>query len=505
MGHRAGMLALAVLAACGSRRVAGGGGGGGGGSAGGPPVLEHHGGPRRDGVYVVAGLTRAAAASVHADPSFSATVPGAIYAQPLYVTGGGGPDLVVVATEQNQVAAFDVTSGRTVWARQLGAPVPLSALPCGNIDPLGVTGTPYVEASTRTIYLDAMTTPDGGTTMRHLVFALSVDDGSTRAGWPVDVAAVAAAHGLAFDSAVQNQRGALALVSGTLYVPYGGHFGDCGEYRGWLLAIPVASPTTASLWRTAARGGGVWAPSGVASDGGHVFVTTGNTFGAATWSGGEAILRFAAGADLGPVTPDFFAPSNWPDLDAGDVDIGSTGPVLVDVPGATPAALAIGLGKDGKIYVADRANLGGVGGALAVAQVASGVIINAAAAYTTALGTYVVFRGAGNGCPAGLGGDLTAVRISPGAPPTVSVAWCASAGGRGSPMVTTTDGHSEPIVWVVGAEGDGRLHAYDGDTGASVLAPVAIGAGVRRFQTPIVAGGGRIFVAVDGGVRAFAR
>ncbi len=72
-------------------------------------------------------------------------------------------------------------------------------------------------------------------------------------------------------------------------------------------------------------------------------------------------------------------------------------------------------------------------------------------------------------------------------------------------MVTTTDGHADALVWVVGAEGDGKLHAYDGDTGQAVLAPIAIGAGVRRFQTPIVAGGGRIFVAVDGGVRAFTR
>jgi hypothetical protein len=498
------VLALALLGtsgcagACASPRASEGG------SSGGPAVLEHHGGPRRLGGYVVAGLTRSAAAAMHADASFGASVPGAIYAQPLYVTGGGGPDLIVVATEENVVAALDVTSGRTVWTRRLGAPVPLSALPCGNIDPLGVTGTPYADPSTRTIFLDAMTTPDGGATKRHLVFALSADDGSTRPGWPVDVAQAAAARGVAFDPAVQNQRGALALASGTLYVPFGGHYGDCGNYRGTLLAIPVASPTSATVWTTAARGGGMWAPSGVASDGDHVFVTTGNTFGATRWSGGEAILRFQAGVDLGSTTPDFFAPSNWQDLDAADVDLGSTGPVLVDVPGAVPPALAVALGKDGKIYLADRASLGGVGGALTVAHVARDAIINAAAAYTTALGTYVVFRGTGTGCPPRQRGDLTAVRISPGAPPTASVAWCATAGGRGSPMVTTTDGKAEPIVWVVGAEGDGRLRAYDGDTGAALLAPIAVGAKVRRFQTPIVAAG-RIFVAVDGGVKAFTR
>jgi len=465
-------------------------------------VLEHHGGPRRDGVYVDPALTRAAAARLRADPSFRASVEGAIYAQPLYVASAGGRELVVVATEANQVAALDAASGATVWTRQLGAPVPVSALPCGNIDPLGVTGTPVVDPGSRTLYLDAMTTPDGGKKKRHLVFALSLDDGAIRPGWPVDVAEALGRRGQRFDPAVQNQRGALALVGGTLYVPYGGHYGDCGDYRGWLVAIPVASPAAVTAWSTGARGGGIWGPSGVASDAGQVFVSTGNTFGARSWAGGEAILRFDAGAPLGASPADSFAPANWRDLDDRDVDIGGTGPVLVDAPGATPSKLAIGLGKDGKIYVLDRARLGGIGGALAAVKVASGSIINAAAAYTTARGTYVVFRGDGAGCPRGQSGDLTAVRIEPRAPPTAAVAWCAREGGRGSPMVTTTDGHAEAIVWSVGAEGDGRLHGFDGDTGEPVVAGVPVGGSVRRFQTPILARG-RIFVAVDGGVRAF--
>src|SRR5205814_855630 len=108
-------------------------------------------------------------------------------------------------------------------------PVPLDALPCGNIDPLGVTGTPVIDASTRTLFVDAMTTPDGGTTKRHLVFALSIATGATRPGWPVDVSATV--PGLR--SVQQNQRGALALLAGRVYVPFGGHFGDCGSYHGF--------------------------------------------------------------------------------------------------------------------------------------------------------------------------------------------------------------------------------------------------------------------------------
>ncbi len=432
---------------------------------------------------------------------------GPIYAQPLYVPGPNGRAVVIAASERNDVTAFDAVTGATVWSRHLGDPVPLAKLPCGNIDPLGITGTPVVDAGSRTVYLDAMTTPDGGATKRHLVFALSADDGSTRAGWPVGVADVARRVNLAFDDSVQNQRGALALVAGTLYVPFGGHFGDCGAYHGWLVAFPVNAPAQGTAWATRARGGGIWAPAGVSAEGGQVFVSTGNTSGATTWGGGEAVLRFAAGVPLTPDPADAFHPSNWRQLDDGDVDLGGTGPVIVDVPGSKPSALAVALGKNGAMYLLDRAHLGGEGGQVAMARVARDEIINAAATYTTSRGTYVVFKGTGAGCPAGQAGDLTAARVVPGSPPSIAVAWCARQNGTGSPIVTTTDGHANALVWSVGAEGDGRLHGLDGDTGHVVYSgggPSDALPDVARFQSPIVAGG-RLFVATGSGVKAFTR
>ena len=466
------------------------------------PVLEHHAGPRRVGAYIVPGLSRAVAAGVHLDAAFAAALPGAIYAKPLLVPGAkGGRDLLLAATERNAVGAFDPATGEAVWTRALGAPVPRSSLPCGNIDPLGVTGTPIVDPATRLMYLDAMTTPDGGATKRHLLFALRVDDGLVEPGWPIDVAAALAGEGMTFEPSVQNQRGALALQGGWLYVPYGGHYGDCGDYRGWLVSVKVAGPGQVSAWHTKARGGGSWGPSGVASDGSRVFLATGNTFAATSWAGGEAVLAFPWGEPPGSAPADWFAPADWSALDAADLDLGGSGPVLVDLEGATPAALAVALGKDGKLYLLDRNHLGGKGGALWVKEVSKGAIINATAAYTTSSGSYVVFRGRGVGCPTG-GGDLTAVRLLPGSPPRAEVAWCARAPGRGSPIATTTDGKSEAMVWVVGAEGDGRLRAFDGDTGAPLLEGAAAGGTVRRFQSPIVSGR-RIYVAVDGGLRAF--
>src|SRR5262249_59770033 len=115
----------------------------------------------------------AAAATLHVDTSFNASYSGNVYAQPLFLDrGGSGPDLVIVATESNQVLALNAATGAVVWQRSLGAAVRLANQPCGNIDPLGITGTPIIDAATHTIYLDAMIDEGGA---HHRVFALNTD------------------------------------------------------------------------------------------------------------------------------------------------------------------------------------------------------------------------------------------------------------------------------------------------------------------------------------------
>jgi outer membrane protein assembly factor BamB len=229
--------------------------------------------------------------------------------------------------------------------------------------------------------------------------------------------------------------------------------------------------------------------------------------------GGEAIIRFSAGPVFSGDTTDFFTPSNWRTLDLGDLDISGTGPVLIDVPGATPSALIVALGKNGVAYLIDRNDFGGIGTGdgthgegVTSERVATGTIINAAAAYTTGSGTYVVFTttGQGVGCP-GLIGNLVALQIGASAPPTISVAWCANNQGRGSPIVTTPDGSTDPVVWTVGSESSNRLHAFDGETGTLLFSGGGPGEQmtlVRRFQTPIAVDG-RIFVAADNQLYAF--
>jgi outer membrane protein assembly factor BamB len=471
-------------------------------------VLQYHKNGTRDGLYADPAFTRAAAARMRIDTSFNAPLQGPTHAQPLFWAAAGprGRDLVVAATAQNQVHAFDASSGAVVWQRSLGPPVRRSSLPCGNIDPVGITGTPVIDAASRTLLFDAMTTPDGGLTTKHLIYGLSIDDGATRPGWPVDVGAAVRVGSQAFESGLQNQRGALALLGGTLYVPYGGHFGDCGSYRGWVVGVPLSSPSRPIAWTTRAVGGGVWAPGGVAVDGQSIYVATGNTFNASGWSDGEAIIRLPPDLAFSRQPADFFAPVDWPTLDATDSDLGGSGPVLLEVPGTTPSRLVVALGKNGDAYLIDRANMGGVSAGLARRRVSGDPIITAAASYSTNRGTYVVLKGGGIDCPAGQSGDLTAIRIEATAPPTITVAWCANQNGGGSPIVTTTDGRSEAVVWSIGAQGDNRLYAFDGDTGQVLLgdgsADNVMSPRIRRYQTPIAAKG-RIFVATDTRLYAF--
>ena len=475
----------------------------------GASVIEHHNHDDRDGVFVDAKLTKAAAATMHLDTTFAPSFTGHVYAQPLFVDGAlGGKDALIVATEDNVVYAFDASSGAVVWKTTgLASAVKLSSLPCGNIDPLGMTGTPYVDLASRTIYVGAMTTPDNGTTKRHLIYALSLDDGSVRAGWPVDVQAKLNA----FTSDVQNQRGALVVLNGILYVPYGGHYGDCGSYHGWLVGVDVKDPTKVTGWETVAKGGGSWCAAGVSSDGTSLFVTTGNTFGATTWGGGDAVIRLAQGPTFSSANADYFAPSNWIQLDNADLDMGTH--ALVNAPGVTPSALVLGFGKDGKIYVSDHASMGGIGGELSTLAAASGEITGAVATYTTAAGTFVSFRvdgGSPSACPSNGGGNMGTVKIVAGSTPKAQMAWCAPEGDLSLPIVSMTDGTgANAIVWNMGAETSGaKLYGYDAETGAKVFggggAGDAMSAQTRYFQTPIVAKG-RVFVPADGALYAFTR
>ena len=460
-------------------------------------VTTYHNGLDRSGRTTVPGLTPERARGLHLETSFHATFAGRVYAQPLFWQGPGAANgMLIVATEDDTVLALDARSGATIWTRALGEPVPRDALPCGNILKLGVTGAPVIDEARAALYLAAAVMRPNGP--RHEVFALSLADGAVLPGWPVDVAS---ALGGAFQPVLQNQRGALALFGGKVFVPYSGHWGDCGAYHGFVVGVPTGQPGEASYFATRARGGGIWGQGGVSGDGTSLFAATGNTFGAAQWGDGEAVLRL--GADLArPTAPkDYFAPSDWRDLDRRDLDLGGTAPIPIDAGGRR---LMLAIGKDGKAYLLDRDNLGGIGGALASARVTTNVAVVSPAVWGAGDGAVVVLQGKGADCPPDRAGQgLVALKIRGGPTPSIETAWCAALVGNGSPIVTTTEGSADPLVFAVGAEGDNRLHAYRGETGEEIAAPAEAMRDLHHFQT-LIATRDRIYVAADGTVYAFA-
>src|SRR6476646_8303748 len=102
-------------------------------------VIQEHNNLSRDGVYIDAAFTPAAAVGLTRDLNFDGTISGNVYAQPLYVEGGSSGPMIIAVTESNNVYALNPTTGTVIWQRNLGTPVALSHLGCGNIDPVGIT------------------------------------------------------------------------------------------------------------------------------------------------------------------------------------------------------------------------------------------------------------------------------------------------------------------------------------------------------------------------------
>ncbi len=218
------------------------------------------------------------------------------------------------------------------------------------------------------------------------------------------------------------------------------------------------------------------------------------------------MIRFQPGPIFSGNPSDYWAPTNWLQLDNDDLDLGGSGPLLVDVPGATPSSLVVALGKDGNAYLLNRSNLGGITAPVASFQVTVQAITQGAATYRTNQGTYVACRAS----------QLRALDFphycnqSTYYRPEME---CEPDGGHGcgSPFVTSTDGTNNMIVWVVGTAesgslGDQRLHGYDGDTGAVVYAGGGANelmAGTHSYSTTGIVARGRIYVATDNKVYAF--
>src|SRR5437763_16425317 len=141
-------------------------------------VTQFHNHDSRDGLYVDAAFTQSAAGNLTRDLNFDGTIVGNVYAQPLYIENDSGDHaMIIAATESNNVYALDAIDGSIIWQRNVGEPVSAADLICTKFDPMGVTGTPIIDLASRALFLDAMITPDGGTTNKHLILSLTLDPG----------------------------------------------------------------------------------------------------------------------------------------------------------------------------------------------------------------------------------------------------------------------------------------------------------------------------------------
>ncbi len=383
--------------------------------------------------------------------AWSAALDGAVYAEPLVVAGN-----VIAATENDTVYALDPLDGAVRWQRHLGTPVPLSSLPCGNIDPLGITGTPAYDPGSGSLFLVAEVSGP-----RHVLFALDPLRGSVRWSRGVDLPGD--------DPRTHQQRPALAVANGYVYIGFGGLAGDCGDYRGEVVGVLTSGQGATLAYRVpTSREGGIWATGGPVIDGaGHLYVSVGNGSSTTTYDGSDAVVELSPSLQL----LSRFAPTTWAQDNAVDADLGSMSPVLV------PGGWVFIAGKSGTGYTLRQGALGGVGGQVASAPVCAG-FGGAAQVGTT------VFVPCSDG--------LRAVRIWTDG--SIHAVWRTGSGAAGPPVV------GGGAIWSLNVEA-GDLVELEVGTGAAT-ARVAVGA-VPHFASPTL-WSGRVFVGTMHGVVAVA-
>ncbi len=363
---------------------------------------------------VAAGL--APAGPLHV--SWRASLDGAVYGQPLLVG-----TLVIAATENDSIYALDSATGQVAWRTHVGTPVPLADLPCGDIDPLGITGTPAYDAGNGLVYAVAETSG-----YHHVLVGVSVARGAVEVERDIPTPDGQPRY--------DQQRPGLAIEDGRVYVAFGGLYGDCGPYRGSVVSVPLnGSGALMSYVVPTSREGAVWGTAGpVIGPSGTLYVSVGN--------GSVTSTKFDGSDSVTALSPalrqvGIFAPTTWYQDSQNDADLGSTQPVLL------PGGMLLALGKSGTAYLISAAHPGGVGG-----QVAQG---NVCAAYGgTAVAGSTVYE------PCDQGG-LAAIST---AGDKIHVLWRGPGSAAGSPVV------GGGAVWVTDYAA-GTLYELDPATGAT--------------------------------------
>ncbi|HVW09702.1 MAG TPA: PQQ-binding-like beta-propeller repeat protein, partial [Bryobacteraceae bacterium] len=304
-------------------------------------------------------------------------VDGTIYGQPLYVAnvnipGKGTHNVVYVATENDSVYAFDADSGADggpLWQDTFASsgvmPVPSSDVSCQQIDPeIGITSTPVIDLSRGSIYVVAMTLENGNYVQR--LHALDLATGAEKTNSPVEIQATYPGTGeggstLVFDPRNYKQRPGLLLLNGVVYTSWSSHC-DIGAYHGWLIGYDGGTLQQVSVYNNTPNGnqGSFWdggaAPA--ADSNGNIFLVSGNGSFDGAQNLGESYIKLSSAGGLG--VADYFTPFNYASLNGADLDTGSAGVALIgdEAGSAAHPHLMTGAGKEGRIYLLDRDNMG---------------------------------------------------------------------------------------------------------------------------------------------------
>ena len=290
------------------------------------------------------GVAPGLAAAGKLSTAWTAHLDGAVYGQPLVVGGE-----VIAATENDSLYALSRTTGKLIWRKHVGTPVAQSQLNgCGDIFPLGITGTPVYDQADGLVY--AVAEISG---YHHMLVGLSATTGAVKLHRYLDEPTATN------QPAYNQQRPALTISQGRVYAAFGGLAGDCGAYQGSVVGAPLTGNGALVRWQVpTSREGAIWGTGGpVVGPQGDLWVSVGNGAAGAgkSYDGSDSVTMLSPALQR----VSYFAPSSWAADNDSDLDLGSTQPAL-----AAGDAVFI-MGKRGVGYLLNHDRLGGIGGQLA--------------------------------------------------------------------------------------------------------------------------------------------
>jgi outer membrane protein assembly factor BamB len=384
---------------------------------------------------------------------------GQVYGEPLVADGR-----IVAATENDTVYVMAADSGDILWSRHLATAVPSRDLPCGDISPeVGITGTPVIDLTRHEIFVDAdslITGPSssGGVEASHRLFGLDLFTGGVELDEP-------AMPNAGEDQLAQLQRPGLALDDGFVVIAYGQNAGDCpgpnGPAHGYVVAVPeTGGPLDYFQIGSGRDRGAVWmgGSSPVVDPQGNVYVASADGYDLGVgqpYDDSDAVLELSPTMHLESI----FYPQDWQKLSAGDLDLGTGDPVLVD-------GFVFQVGKTDIAYLLRQGHLGGEEGEVASLSICRGNPDGGRAVEGSVV--YVP-------CPNG----VTAIKVSTTAP-YLKQLWTDNDGAAGGPII------ADGLLWTIGS--DHAVHGLNPATGQEVVS-IPFGGYANHFPTPSVGDG----------------